>query len=73
MGRGLTAAWKEDGVKRYIVGSVVGEELTGPGVNIGMCLEGDEDAVLERIMRIIKTGPAVCWSISTESPFGAQR
>lgn len=60
-------------MKRFIVGTVPGQEIESPGVNVAMCLEGEENAVLERIVRLTKTSPAICWQITTDSPFGRAR
>jgi len=59
----------DDGLKRYLVGA----NPNVPGSSIGMCLEGEEDAVLNRILGLIKQGPAICWTVTTESPFSHEK
>lgn len=63
-------ARRSDGVKtmRYLIGLL-------PGGNLGMALEGEEDEVYRRIMRIIGAARRddIVWQVSTESPFSHGR
>lgn len=54
-------------MKRYLIG------VSDKG-NIGMALEDyDPEVVFDRIMRVIKQGPAICWHVTDQSPFGHGR